>query len=201
MPATAQNIERVFINFSCCHNTVHETPALCRAAQARALRSRRGEAPACGGGLATLSGVSIRLKNKASALKPGSMKERATVVCWQRGRILLVERGRSRWSLPGGTIRRDESPADAAWRELSEETTLEGYELGYLFHFGGINKQHHVFFSLLPDEARPAPNNEILRCRWFRPRKVETLITSVPTREIVNLLFNREAAASFYAAA
>ncbi|WP_321930761.1 NUDIX domain-containing protein [Paraburkholderia guartelaensis] len=96
------------------------------------------------------------------------MKERATVVCWQRGRVLLVERGRARWALPGGTIRRGEAAADAARRELSEETTLEGCELGYLFQFGGLNKRHHVFLSLLPDEARPVPGNEILRCRWFR---------------------------------
>ena len=121
------------------------------------------------------------------------MKERATVVCWQRERILLVERGRTRWSLPGGTIRRGETPVDAARRELIEETTLEVHELGYLFQFGGLNKRHHVFFLILPEDARPAPSNEILRCRWFRPGKVSTLMTSVPTREIVNLLFSHEA--------
>ena len=123
------------------------------------------------------------------------MKERATVVCWQRGRVLLVERGRTRWSLPGGTIRRGESAADAARRELSEETTLVDYELDYLVQFGGLNKRHQVFFVVLPDDARPQPANEILRCRWFRPRKVATLITSVPTREIVKLLYGHEAAA------
>lgn len=117
------------------------------------------------------------------------MKDRATVVCWQQGRILLVERGRSRWALPGGTIRRGESPVDAARRELSEETTLEGHELGYLFQFGGFNKRHHVFYSILPHGVRPEPNSEIVRCRWFRPGKVATLFTSVPTREIVGLLF------------
>ncbi|MEX3962819.1 NUDIX hydrolase [Paraburkholderia sp. EG286B] len=129
------------------------------------------------------------------------MKERATVVCWQLGRVLLVERGRARWSLPGATIRQGESPADAARRELSEETTLEGQELGYLFQFGGLNKRHHVFFSVLPEAARPVPNNEIQRCRWFRPGKVATLITSVPTREIINLLFSHEVTASGLASA
>lgn len=53
-------------------------------------------------------------------------------------------------------------------------------------------KRHHVFFTVLPDDARAEPSNEILRCRWFRPRKVATLITTVPTREIVNLLFGDE---------
>ncbi|CAG9267958.1 8-oxo-dGTP diphosphatase [Paraburkholderia unamae] len=117
-------------------------------------------------------------------------------MCWQRGRVLLVERGRARWALPGGTIRPGESAVDAAIRELSEETTIEGCELGYLFQFGGLSKRHHVFFTLLPDAARPVPGNEIQRCRWFRPGKVATLITSVPTREIIKLLFSHEVAAS-----
>jgi 8-oxo-dGTP diphosphatase len=94
----------------------------------------------------SLSVVSIRQKYTEAVLRPGSMKERATVVCWQRERLLLVERGRTRWSLPEGTIRRGESPVEAAQRELIEETTLEGHELGYLFQFGGLNKRHHVLF-------------------------------------------------------
>lgn len=124
------------------------------------------------------------------------MKERATVVCWQREKILLVERGRARWSLPGGTIWRGETPLEAARRELGEETALEGHELDYLFQFGGLNKRHHVFFSVLPDDATPRPCNEILRCHWFRPRKIATLVASVPTREIVTLLFGAAGALS-----
>ncbi|MGF6840262.1 hypothetical protein QF001_004129 [Paraburkholderia youngii] len=63
----------------------------------------------------------------------------------------------------------------------------------YLFQFGGLNKRHHVFFLILPEDTRPEPSNEILRCRCFRPGKMSTLMTSVPTREIVNLLFSHEA--------
>ncbi|SDR54781.1 8-oxo-dGTP diphosphatase [Paraburkholderia fungorum] len=140
---------------------------------------------------AFLSGIRGGPVNRTWGTDLQVMKDRATVVCWRHGRILFVERGRSRWSLPGGTVRRNELPVEAARRELSEETTLEGHELNYLFQFGGLNKRHHVFVSILPDEARPAPCNEILRCRWFRPRKVGTLVTSVPTREIVRLLFGQ----------
>ena len=119
------------------------------------------------------------------------MKERATIICLQHGRVLLVERGRARWSLPGGTIRRNESVVEAAKRELVEETTLvvDDLEFQFQFQFGGLNKRHYVFITELLDNAKPKPSNEILRCRWFRPRKVSTLATSVPTREIVELVF------------
>lgn len=123
------------------------------------------------------------------------MKERATIVCWQDGKVLLVERGRLRWSLPGGTIRRNEAPIDAARRELAEETTLPGNAFEYLFEFGGLNKRHHVFFAVFRNGTRAKPSNEIVRCRWFRPANVATLVASVPTRQIVALLFNPDRAA------
>jgi 8-oxo-dGTP diphosphatase len=49
--------------------------------------------------------------------------------------------------LPGGRIRRDEAPHEAALRELEEDTTLVADELMYLFQFSGLNTQHHAFFA------------------------------------------------------
>ncbi|WP_321889718.1 NUDIX domain-containing protein [Paraburkholderia bannensis] len=123
-------------------------------------------------------------------------ERRATAVCWQREKILLVERGRSRWSLPGGTIWRDETPTEAVHRQLGEETAFEGCRLDYLFQFGGLNKCHHAFFCVSPDDSRPHPCDEISRCRWLWPRKAATLPASVPTREIVALLFELDCVAS-----
>lgn len=122
------------------------------------------------------------------------MKERATIVCRRRDKILLVTRERSRWSLPGGTIRRSESPLEAAKRELEEETTLLVEGLTYLFEFGGFSKRHHVYLVDLPHGAAPEAANEILRCRWFRPEQVSTLMTSVPTRGIVELMLRHKRA-------
>jgi 8-oxo-dGTP diphosphatase len=116
-----------------------------------------------------------------------SVKNRATVICCQDDRILLVARARSRWSLPGGSIKRTESPSEAARRELEEETSLVDVQVEYLFHFGGLSKRHHVFVAHLSSDASPEPRNEIQRCEWFGSTKVSTLITSVPTREIVGL--------------
>lgn len=120
------------------------------------------------------------------------MKDRSTIICVQDGKVLLVARARSRWSLPGGTIKRSESPLEAARRELEEETTLDETGLAYLFQFGGLNKRHHVFFASIARNASPEPGNEITQCHWFSPIKVATLSTSIPTRAIVDLFLKFE---------
>jgi 8-oxo-dGTP diphosphatase len=120
------------------------------------------------------------------------MKDRSTIVCVRNGKVLLVARARSRWSLPGGTIKRAESPLDAARRELAEETSLAGMELTYLFQFGGLSKRHYVFRADIHRDASPEARNEISRCRWFNPGKISTLVTSIPTREIVDLFCTHE---------
>jgi 8-oxo-dGTP diphosphatase len=117
------------------------------------------------------------------------MKVRATVVCVRENRILLVARERSRWALPGGRIRRDETPQEAALRELSEETTLAAIELTYLFQFTGFNTLRHVFFADVAHHASVQPSNEIAKCRWFTPVKIATLSASIPTLGIVELFF------------
>lgn len=61
--------------------------------------------------------------------------------------------------------------------------------LQYVFQFVGLNKRHHVFFSVLGGGVHVRPANEIVRCRWFHPDEIGRLAVSVPTREIV-ALFN-----------
>ena len=82
-------------------------------------------------------------------------KERATIVCHRNGRVLLVaRRPSSRWTLPGGVIRRGESALDAAHRELREETGLVDLELAYFCYVDGSVKRHHVFVAGLRARAR-----------------------------------------------
>ena len=118
------------------------------------------------------------------------MKNRATVLCVRDNRILLVarQRSRSRWALPGGRIRRDETPHAAALRELQEETTLLADGLMYLFQFHGFDTRHHVFLAGVAPQQIALPRNEIARCRWFAPPRIATVRASVPTRGIVELL-------------
>ena len=73
-------------------------------------------------------------------------RRRATLVMRRDGRILLVrDRGRSSYGLPGGGIEDGELPIVAAARELHEETGLEATSIRYLFSFEGKYNIHSVY--------------------------------------------------------
>ncbi|OXI25096.1 NUDIX hydrolase [Burkholderia sp. AU15512] len=120
------------------------------------------------------------------------IKERATVVCLQGNRVLLVARAASRWALPGGTIKAGETPLEAAHRELQEETGLVGLDLTYAMHFGGLSKLHHVFVGELNADLKPQPSNEIARCKLFRHDDVAKLRASIPTKKIIELAYGND---------
>lgn len=153
-------------------------PPPLRVARARALRlTGHGRPSQVAGGVGAALNAGFNI-----------VKERATILCCRHGKILLVDRGRSRWALPGGAIRRKEAPGDAALRELLEETSLVVSNVQYVFQFVGLNKRHHVFLSVLGDDLQARPANGIVRCCWIRPDEIVRFAASVPTREIVALL-------------
>ncbi|WP_269507961.1 NUDIX hydrolase [Burkholderia sp. IMCC1007] len=116
-------------------------------------------------------------------------KERATIVCHRNGRVLLVaRRPSSRWTLPGGVIRRGESALDAAHRELWEETGLLDLDLSYFFYVDGSVKRHHVFVARMPPGLHACPGREIALCRWVRLDAVARWPASMPTQRIIHQL-------------
>ena len=76
--------------------------------------------------------------NHCNTIHYENPKPTATLICPIKDSILLVERafdpGKGLWGLPGGFIELNESPLDAAKRELFEETGLKG-EFKRLIHF------------------------------------------------------------------
>ena len=90
-------------------------------------------------------------------------RRRATLVMRREGRILLVrDRGRSSYGLPGGGIEDGELSIVAAARELYEETGLEATAIRHLFSFEGKYNTHSVYEVEADGEA--AVRGEI---DWF----------------------------------
>jgi 8-oxo-dGTP diphosphatase len=74
------------------------------------------------------------------------------VVCLRGPEVLLIRRGNpplaGAWSLPGGRIEWGERAADAALRELSEETGVEAELLGLVEVADGLfGKSHYVLID------------------------------------------------------
>ncbi|WNW10482.1 NUDIX hydrolase [Pseudomonas sp. DTU_2021_1001937_2_SI_NGA_ILE_001] len=116
------------------------------------------------------------------------MKVRATVICKRDNQILYVRKPKSRWNLPGGKIEAGETPEQAALRELSEETGLEGLQLRYLNEFRGNEVLHHVFITQVPDDDQPRPLNEISACKWLAEAEIDDLKATSATRRIIRSL-------------
>jgi 8-oxo-dGTP pyrophosphatase MutT (NUDIX family) len=92
-------------------------------------------------------------------------------------KVLLIKDRYGRWTWPKGHIEQGESPAEAALREITEETGLQGVEIleevgrqEYYFSIEGakIFKAVHIFLARAPVEGElKIQQEEIDDARWF----------------------------------
>lgn len=119
-------------------------------------------------------------------IKP--VKHRATVICQQQDKVLLVRKAQAKWTLPGGKIEANEGPAQAALRELSEETGLDTEALEFLALHEFDSRAHHVFRVTVPASLNARPQNEIADCRWFSFVDLDKAVKK-PSRKLLELYF------------
>ncbi|GAA2400564.1 NUDIX hydrolase [Actinomadura vinacea] len=100
----------------------------------------------------------------------------ALAAVWDGPRLLLVfNRFRRCWELPGGLIDPGETPYQAAVRELSEETGLDLPALALVGYarFQLVAQQRPEYGAVYLGEARPhdgfVPNDEISAICWWHP--------------------------------
>jgi len=103
------------------------------------------------------------------------MRKRGTLLLHSHGRILLVmDRGKHKWSLPGGGVEKGEKSFQTAIRELKEELGLKVQKLHWLGHFKGATSLHSIYFSNHARGEIRLQTKELKRYFWWdRKSKIQ----------------------------
>jgi len=106
----------------------------------------------------------------------------AGVVCLRGEDVLLIRRGtpprEGEWSLPGGRIEFGERAADAALRELREETGCEGQIVGLIDVVDGLMGDRHyvlIDYAVRWISGVPVAGDDARDARFFAPAELAAL--------------------------
>jgi 8-oxo-dGTP pyrophosphatase MutT (NUDIX family) len=102
------------------------------------------------------------------------------------GQILLIKNYRfitdsEAWELPAGMVDEGEKLAEAAARELIEETGYTAHHLTYLGYYypsnGSSNQMFYMFAGTdIVQQHQHFDTNEVVALQWFTPEQVKSLI-------------------------
>ena len=121
------------------------------------------------------------------------------VVVWRDDTVLIVRRGHpprlGEWSLPGGSQEIGESVAEAALREVREETGLSVQLIGLVDVVDSIIRdssgrlEHH--YTLVDFAARwitgaPRPGDDVTDVRWVRADDADQFVSWKETLRVID---------------
>jgi 8-oxo-dGTP diphosphatase len=133
-----------------------------------------------------------------SRLYPSRPFLAVSVAIWRDGKALLVRRARpplaSIWSFPGGVVETGETLAEAAAREVREETGLEAEIVGPIDRAEVIRRdaegkveRHYVIvvFAGRSLVGEPVAADDADAARWFEPGEIDGFELTPDTARIV----------------
>jgi 8-oxo-dGTP diphosphatase len=128
----------------------------------------------------------------------------AGVVCLKGEEVLLIRRGQpprhGEWSLPGGRIEWGERAADAALRELLEETGVDAEMLGMLDVVDGLFagadgtlERHYLLvdYAVRWRSGEPLAGDDAAEARFWPAAQAIELVQWSETRRIIALALER----------